>query len=125
LIVLHSKEHLQAWQALARLMHWWRSDRKLTRNRQQERTSFHRASAAADPRRNGRDTETAMNAKQNVKSSNSIEQQLSSINLSEQQRRQALHEAHIAEAFVEVLTWVGSRLGRPRASVFSKPSPNY
>jgi hypothetical protein len=63
-----------------------------------------------------------MNAKQNMKF---IEQQLSSISMSERVRSAALHEACIAGMFVEAIEWVGSRLQRSGAQVFAKPSPKY
>jgi hypothetical protein len=66
-----------------------------------------------------------MNTTQNTKSGSSIEQQLSSINMSERVRSAARHDAHIAEAFVEVFTWAGGKFNRPRAGVFANPSPKY
>jgi len=66
-----------------------------------------------------------MNAKQNMNSDSSIEQQLNSVRLSRRDRAAALHDARIAEAFVELFTWAGSKANRPDASVFAKPSPKY
>jgi hypothetical protein len=66
-----------------------------------------------------------MNTRQNQKSVSSIEQQISSINMPEYQRNQVLHQARIAEAFVDVFMWAGSKLSRPAAGVFAKPSPKY
>jgi len=66
-----------------------------------------------------------MNANQNVKSAASIEQQLASVNISEHQRKEVLHQARIAEAIVELFAWAGGGLSRPRGSVFAKPSPKY
>jgi hypothetical protein len=66
-----------------------------------------------------------MNTRQNVKSGSSIEQQIQSIHMSQHERAQVLHDARLAEAFVELFTWVGSKFNRPSASVFAKPSPKY
>lgn len=101
-------------------------DQKLARSEATEETetSFYRAGAAADhPAQRIKDTEATMNAKQNQESG--VEQQLSSINMSERVRSAALHDARIAEAFVEVFTWAGSKFNRPRAGVFANPSPKY
>jgi hypothetical protein len=64
-----------------------------------------------------------MNPKQNLKSG--IEQELSSINMSERMRSVALHDARFAEAFVEVFSWAGSKINRPYADGFAKASPKY
>lgn len=64
-----------------------------------------------------------MNAKQTMKSD--IEQQLSAISMSERMRTAALNEARVAEAFVEVFTWAGSKVSRPGERMFAKPSPEY
>lgn len=64
-----------------------------------------------------------MNANQTMKSG--IEEQLSSIHMSERMRSAALNDAHKAEAFVELFMWVGSKLNRPYADAFAKPSPKY
>jgi hypothetical protein len=91
---------------------------------QEIETSFHRASAAAEfPAQ--KDTETNMNASQNMKSGSSIERQLGSIRMSEHQRDAALHQARIAELFVGAIVWVGGKFARPDAGVFAKPSPKY
>ena len=66
-----------------------------------------------------------MNASQNLKSGSSIEQQLSSVNLSQRERNAALHAAGIAEVFVETILWVRGKVERPHADVFAKPSPKY
>jgi len=66
-----------------------------------------------------------MNARHNMKSGYSIEQQLASIQMSEHQRNAALHAAGIAELFVDAIAWVGNKMQRAGASVFAKPSPKY
>lgn len=66
-----------------------------------------------------------MNASQNAKSVSSIEQQIQSIHLSQHERNQVLHQAHIAEAFVELLVWVGGKFNRSGAEVSAKLSPKY
>lgn len=64
-----------------------------------------------------------MNANQT--SNSGIEQQLSTINMSERVRSAALHDARIAEAFVELFTWGGTNVNRPRPGVLANPSPKY
>ena len=64
-----------------------------------------------------------MNAKEISKSG--IEQELSSINMSERMSREALHDARIAEAFVELFTWGGTKVNRPHSGVFANQSPKY
>jgi hypothetical protein len=66
-----------------------------------------------------------MNANHNVNFAAGIEQQLASINMSPEQRRQVLHDERIAEAIVGAVEWVCGKLKRPDASVFAKPSPKY
>jgi hypothetical protein len=66
-----------------------------------------------------------MNAKQNTKSSSSIEQQLNSVQISQRGRAAALHDARIAEMFVGAIEWVGSKLQRSGMEVFAKLSPKY
>ena len=66
-----------------------------------------------------------MKTTQKMKSGSTIEQQLSSISMSEHQRDQVLHQAHIAEAFVDAIAWVCNKFDRPNAGVFAKPSPKY
>ncbi|MGH8642315.1 MAG: hypothetical protein ACRET6_11420 [Burkholderiales bacterium] len=66
-----------------------------------------------------------MNTRQNAKSDSSIEQQIQAIHLPQHERDQVLRDAHVAEAFVEFLTWAGGKLYRPTASYFAKPSPKY
>ena len=66
-----------------------------------------------------------MNTTQNTKSGSSIEQQLSSINMSERMSSEALHDARIAEAFVEVFSWASSKINRPYGDGFARPSPKY
>lgn len=91
---------------------------------QESETSFYRASAAADHPAQ-KDTETTMNARQNMKSGSSIEQQLSSIHMSEHERNAALHAAHVAEIFVDAIVWVCGKVSRPHADVFAKPNLKY
>ena len=64
-----------------------------------------------------------MNAKQTSKFG--IEQQLSSISMSERMHSAAVHDARIAEAFVELFTWGGTKVNGPYAGGFAKPSPKY
>ena len=64
-----------------------------------------------------------MNAKHTMKSD--IEQQLSSIHMSERMRSAALNDARKAEAFVELFTWASSKFNRPYADAFAKTSPKY
>jgi len=91
---------------------------------QKSETSFYRASAAAaQPAQ--QDTETTMNASQNMKTGSTIEQQIHSIQLSQHQRNAVLHDVRIAEAVVDAIVWVCGKVGRPRADVFAKPSPKY
>jgi hypothetical protein len=66
-----------------------------------------------------------MNASHNMKSGSSIEQQVSTIDMPQHARNAALNDAHLAEAFVDAIMWVCSKVGRPDASVFAKPSPKY
>ena len=64
-----------------------------------------------------------MNAKQNIKSG--IEQQLSSVTMSQHVRSEALNDAGIAGLIIDAIEWVGSKLQRSGAQVFAKPSPKY
>jgi hypothetical protein len=66
-----------------------------------------------------------MNTRQNMKSGTSIEQQIQSIHMPQHQRDQVLHAARVAQAFVNVIEWVGNKLQRSGAEVFAKPSPKY
>jgi len=66
-----------------------------------------------------------MNAKQNMKSGSSIEQEIRSLQMSEHQRNAALHAASVAELFVDAIVWVCSKAGRLGAGVFAKPSPKF
>jgi hypothetical protein len=66
-----------------------------------------------------------MNTRQNTKSGYSIEQQLSTIDMSQHVRDAILNDAHLAEAFVDAIMWVCGKFERPDASVFAKPSPKY
>ena len=66
-----------------------------------------------------------MNARQNMKSVSSIEQQLGSINMSEHERNAALNAVRVAEVFVDAIMWVCSKIERPGAGVFAKPNLKY
>jgi len=66
-----------------------------------------------------------MNAKQNMKSGSSIEQEIRSIQMSEHQRNAALHAASVAELFVDAIVWVCNKMGRPDAGGFAKPDLKY
>ena len=63
-----------------------------------------------------------MNAKQNM---SGIEQQLSSISMSQHVRSEALNDAGIAGLIIEAVEWVGSKLQQSGPEVFAKPSPKY
>ncbi len=60
-----------------------------------------------------------------MKSGSSIEQQISSINMSDHQRAAALYAAGVAERFVDAIAWVCGKFERPDAGVLAKPSPKY
>lgn len=66
-----------------------------------------------------------MNAKQNMKSGFSIEQQIQSVQMQQHVRDQVLQDARIAELIVGAIVWVCGKFERPTASVFAKPSPKY
>jgi hypothetical protein len=66
-----------------------------------------------------------MNASQSMKSGSSIEQQLSSVNMSQYERNVVLHDVRIAEMIVDAIAWVCGRMQRPNAGVFAKPSTKY
>ena len=66
-----------------------------------------------------------MNTRQNTKSGSSIEQQISSVNMSQHVRDQVLQDARIAELIVGAIVWMCSKFERPSAVVFAKPSPKY
>ncbi len=66
-----------------------------------------------------------MNANQNMKSGFSIEQQISAVSLSQQERNAVLHDARIAELIVGAIVWVGSKLQRSGVEGFAKLSPKY
>ena len=66
-----------------------------------------------------------MNAKQNMKSGSSIEQQINSIQMSEHQRNAALHAASVGEVFADAIMWVCKQSGRLGDIGFAKPSPKY
>jgi hypothetical protein len=66
-----------------------------------------------------------MNASQNVKSGCNIEQHIYSLQLSPDERNAALHAARVAEVFVDAIAWVYSKMERPDAGVYAKPSPKY
>jgi len=91
---------------------------------QEIETSFYRASAAADQPAQ-KDTETTMNARQNMMSGSTIEEQLRSVQMSQHERNAALHAAGIAEMFVGAILWVCGKAERPHADVFVKPNLKY
>ena len=91
---------------------------------QKYETSFYRASAAADHPAQ-KDTERNMKTTQNMKSGSTIEQQFSSVNMSQHERNAVLHDVRIAELIVDVIVWTGTKLERFGADVFAKPSPKY
>ncbi len=64
-----------------------------------------------------------MNAKHNLKSG--IEQQLSSIQMSDHERNAALHAARVAERFVDAIEWVCDKFNRTRADAFVKHNVYY
>ena len=66
-----------------------------------------------------------MKASQNMKSGFSIEQQISAVNMTQNVRSAALHDARIAELLVNAITWVCGKFEQPSAQVFAKPSPKY
>ena len=66
-----------------------------------------------------------MNTRQNTKSGSTIEQQLNTVRLSQQERNAVRHDARIAELFVDAIVWVCGKFERPTAGVFAKPSPKY
>ena len=66
-----------------------------------------------------------MNAKQNMKSGSSIDQQLNSVQISRRDRAAAVQDARIAEMFVGAIEWVCGKFERPSVDVFAKPSPKY
>ena len=45
--------------------------------------------------------------------------------MSQDRRRQVLHDARIAESIVGAVEWVCGKFKRPSADVFAKPSPKY
>ena len=51
--------------------------------------------------------------------------QLGKINMSERQRREALHNAFIGVLFADAVAWVCSKARRQSAGVFVTPSPKY
>ena len=87
-------------------------------------TSFYRASAAADHPAQ-QDTETTMNARQNMKSGSTLEEQIRSVQLSQHECNAALHAARVAEMFVDAVLWVCGKVERPHAGVFAKPDLKY
>ena len=66
-----------------------------------------------------------MNTSQNMKSGSSIQQQLSSVRMSQHERNAVYHDARIAELIVGTIVWVGAKLEQFGADVFAKPSPKY
>ena len=101
-----------------------RTEARKTRSNAADRTSLYRASAAADPPAQ-KDTEINVNASQNMKSGSSIEQQLSSVNMSQYERNAVLHDLSIAELFVDAIVLVRGKFTRPSGDVFATPSPKH
>jgi len=66
-----------------------------------------------------------MNASQNMKSGSTIQEQITSIQMSQHERSAALHAADVAEVFVSAILWVCGKVERPRADMFAKPNMNY
>jgi hypothetical protein len=66
-----------------------------------------------------------MNTRQNMTSEPTIGQQLGTINMSERQRREALHDANIGSLFADAVMWVCLKARRQSAAVFVAPSPRY
>ena len=66
-----------------------------------------------------------MNAKQNMKSGFSIEQQIQSVQMSQHERNAVLQDARIAELIVGAIEWACGKFERPSVDVFAKPSPKY
>ena len=66
-----------------------------------------------------------MNAKQNMKSGSSIEQQIQSIPLSQHRQKSALHAASIAETFVNAIVWVCGKAQGQNSDMFAKPNLKY
>jgi hypothetical protein len=65
-----------------------------------------------------------MNTRYNVKSGSGIEQQLSSVNMSQYERNAVLHDLSIAELFVDAIEWA-CRKQRPHEDVFAKHNLKY
>ena len=63
-----------------------------------------------------------MNTRQNVKSGSSIEQQLSSVNMSQHQRKQLLHDACVAEPIVDAIVWVCTKVQQPARTCSRSPA---
>jgi hypothetical protein len=66
-----------------------------------------------------------MNASHNTKSVSTIEEQLSSVQMSQRQRNAALHDARFGEFFADAIMWVCGRAEQPHANVFAKPNLKY
>ena len=66
-----------------------------------------------------------MNARQNMMSGSTIEEQLRSVQMSQHERNAALHAAGIAEVFVETILWVCRKGEQPRAHLLAKPDLKY
>jgi hypothetical protein len=66
-----------------------------------------------------------MNAKQNVKSVSTIEQDLSSINMPDHVRDAALNGAQLAEVIVGALLSVCHKVGQVGGGASAKLSPKY
>ena len=66
-----------------------------------------------------------MNAKQNTKSFDGIEQELSTICMSARMGSEALHDARLAGKILDGIAWVCSKFTRPGVGVFATPSPKH
>src|SRR5262245_34176200 len=71
----------------------------------------------------GTDRETTMNANHNVRLAATIEQRLQTVNISEDRRRQVLHDVGNVELIADAIEWVCGWFKRPNVDVFAKPSP--
>lgn len=66
-----------------------------------------------------------MNTRQNVKSGSSIEQQLSSVNMSLEKRSAVLRDVFIAELIVDSIEWIGAKFKQACANAAVKPNLYY
>jgi hypothetical protein len=66
-----------------------------------------------------------MNASEDTKSVQGIEQQLSAICMSAHMSSEALHDARLAGKILDGIAWVCGKFTRPAAEVFATPSPKH